>query len=95
MYVTLDISLNFDKMDKIKITSSESKRKLERSEKGLIISLGFKAKVRLQKYKRQGMPSEMSVRMTSPRLLESLRNLRHYLMRRRGPSMSLLTVTFI
>ena len=46
------ISLKFDSMDKMKITSSESEGKLERSGKGLIISLGFKAKVMSQKYKR-------------------------------------------
>ena len=39
-------------MDKMKITSSESKGKLEISGKGLITSLGFKAKVRPQKYKK-------------------------------------------
>ena len=48
----MDISLNFDNLDKIKITSSESEGKLERSEKGLITSMCFKAKVRPQKYKR-------------------------------------------
>ena len=48
-YVTLDISSKFDSMYKMKITSSESKGKLERSGKGLITSLGFKAKVRPQK----------------------------------------------
>ena len=36
----------------MKITSSESKGKLERSGKGLITSLGFKAKARPQKYKK-------------------------------------------
>ena len=36
----------------MKITSSDSKGKLERSGKGLITSLGFKAKVRPQKYKK-------------------------------------------
>ena len=51
-YVTLDISSMFDSLDKIKITSSESKRKLERSGKGLIIFLGFNTEVRLQKYKK-------------------------------------------
>ena len=56
--------------------------------------MGFKAKVKLHKYKKQGMPSEMSVRRTFLRLLGSLRNLRNYLMRRRGPNMSLLTATF-
>ena len=61
-YVTLDISSNFDSLDKMKITSSESKGKLEISGKGLITSLGFNTKARSQKYKRQGMPSVMSVR---------------------------------
>ena len=36
----------------MKITSSESKGKLERSVKGLITSLGLKAKERPQKYKK-------------------------------------------
>ena len=36
----------------MKITSSESKGKLERSGKGLITSLGFNTKARLQKYKK-------------------------------------------
>ena len=48
-YVTLDISSKFDSLDKMKITSSESKGKLERSGKGLITSLGFKTKARPQK----------------------------------------------
>ena len=43
---------NFEKLDKTKIKSSESKRRLERSGKGLITSLGFKAKVRPTKYKK-------------------------------------------
>ena len=93
-YVALDISLKFDSLDKMKIVSSESKVKLERFGKGLITSMGFKVKVRPQKYKRQGMPSEMSVRRTFLRLLGSLRNLRNCLMRRRGPNMSLLTSMF-
>ena len=51
-YVTLDISLKVDSLDKMKITSSDSKEKMERSVKGLITSMVFKAKVRLQKYKK-------------------------------------------
>ena len=51
-YVTLDILLKFDNMDKIKISSSESKGTQERSWKGLITSMGFKAKVRPQKFKK-------------------------------------------
>ena len=43
-YVTLDISSKLDSLDKMKITSSESKVKLERSVKGLITYLGFKIK---------------------------------------------------
>ena len=39
-------------MDKMKIISSESKGKLGRSGKGLITSLGFKAKVRPHKYQK-------------------------------------------
>ena len=48
-YVTFDISSKFDSLDKLKITSSESKGKLDRSGKGLITSLGFKTKARSQK----------------------------------------------
>ena len=53
-YVTLDISSKFDSLDEMKITSSESKGKLERSGKWLITSLGYKAKVSPQKYKKAG-----------------------------------------
>ena len=51
-YFTLDISLNFDSLDNMKITSSESKGKLKISGKGLITSLGFNTKERPPKYKR-------------------------------------------
>ena len=44
--------MKFDSLDKIKITSSESKETLERSVRVLINSLGFKAKVRSHKYKK-------------------------------------------
>ena len=50
-YVTLDISANFDSLNKLETTSSESKGKLGRSGKGLIIALDFKTKVRSSKYK--------------------------------------------
>ena len=48
-YVTLDISSNFDSLDKMKTTSSESKGKLEISGKGLVISLDFNTKVSFAK----------------------------------------------
>ena len=51
-YVTLDISLKFDSLEKMKIKSPESKGKLERSGKGLITSLSFKSRVRPHKYKK-------------------------------------------
>ena len=51
-YVTLDTSSKFDRLYKMKTTSSESKGKWERSAKGLITSLGFKTKSGLQKYKK-------------------------------------------
>ena len=44
-YVTLDILLIFVNLYKMKITSSESKNNLGRSGKGLITSMGIKAKV--------------------------------------------------
>ena len=50
--VTLDISVKFDSLEKMKITSSESKRKLERSGKGLITYQGFKSKARPRKYRK-------------------------------------------
>ena len=51
-YVTLDFSSKFDSLDKMKITSSESKQKLETSVKGLVTSLGFKSKAGSQKIQR-------------------------------------------
>ena len=50
--VTLDISAKFDSQNKMETTSSESKEKLERSEKGLVTALDFKAKVRSPEYKK-------------------------------------------
>ena len=50
--VTLNISANFDSLNKMETTSSESKGRLERSGKGLVTALDFKTKVRSQKYKK-------------------------------------------
>ena len=50
--VTLNVSANFDSLNKMKTTSSESKGKLGRSGKGLVTALTFKTKVRQQKYKK-------------------------------------------
>ena len=51
-YVTFDILLKFDSLEKMETTSSESKDNLGISGKGLITSLGLKAKVRPKKYKK-------------------------------------------
>ena len=51
-YVNLGISLKFDSLDKMRITSSESKDNLVRSGKGLITSLDIKAKVSPTKCKK-------------------------------------------
>ena len=58
--VTLNISEKFESLNKMEITSSESKGKLGRLVKGLVTALTLKIKVRLKNKKRQGMPSEMS-----------------------------------
>ena len=92
----MDISSKFDSLNKMKTTSSESKGKLEISVKGLVTALDFKTEVRFRKgTKKQGMQLVMSARRTFRRLSKSLRKLGNYLMRRRGPNMSLLTATFI
>ena len=50
--VTLEISLKFGSLDKMRITSSDPKDNLGRSGKGLITSLVLKSNVRPKKYKK-------------------------------------------
>ena len=50
MYATLEILLNVGSLDKMRIISSEPEDNLEKSGKGLISSLGIKAKARPKKY---------------------------------------------
>ena len=52
-YVTMVILFKVESLEKIKIASSESMEKLERSGKGFITSLFFKSKVRPHKYKKE------------------------------------------
>ena len=63
-YITLDIVLKLGSLDKMRITSSESKDDLGGSGKGLITSLGLKAKTGTKQgqinTKMKGMPSELS-----------------------------------
>ena len=93
-YVTLYILFKFDILGKMIITSSDSKDNSGRSGKCLITSLGIKSKASPKKYKKAGMPSEISARRTFQRLLGSLINYLVRFMREGGPNMSLLTVTF-
>ena len=51
-YVTLYILLKFDSLDNMRITSSESKVRLGILGKGLITSMGLKAKIIPKKYKK-------------------------------------------
>ena len=44
--------MKFDSVEKAKITSSESKEKLERSGKGLITYLGLKTEIKPHRYKK-------------------------------------------
>ena len=50
--VTLNVSAEFDSLNKMKTTYSESKGTLVRSGKSLVTSLAFKSKVGSQKYKK-------------------------------------------
>ena len=52
--VTLNISEKFDSMNNMETTSSDSKGKLGRSGKGLVIALTVKTKARLKNTKRKG-----------------------------------------
>ena len=49
---TLNVSEKFYSLNNMETTSSESKRKLGRSVKGLVTALAFKIKLRSSKYKK-------------------------------------------
>ena len=51
-YVTLDVLLKFDNLNKMRITSSDPKYNLGRPGKGLIISLGLRSKAMPKKHKK-------------------------------------------
>ena len=52
MYEILKISEEFDNLDKMETTSSESKVKMEGSGKWLVTALALKTKARSKKYKK-------------------------------------------
>ena len=78
--VTLDISAKFDSLNKMETTSSESKGKTKRSEKGLANALAFQTKVRSQKYKKARYAIGNVSKRTFRRLSKILRKLARYLM---------------
>ena len=93
--VTLDISSKFDILEKIKITSSESKGKLERSGKGLVTAMDFKTKLRSPKYKKAryafGNVSEKGLL----KIIKEFEKIGKLPMRKRCPNMNPLQVIFI
>ena len=93
-YVTLDIPLKFDSLDRMKITSSDSKYNLGRSGKGLITSLGIKAKARPKKYKKERYAIINVSKKDISKIIREFENYLMKVMRGRGPKMILLTVNF-
>ena len=78
----------------MKITSSDSKGKLERSGKGLITSLGFKGKVRLQRYKKSRYAIGNVSKKDLSKIIRGFENFEKLPNEKKRPNMSLLTVTF-
>ena len=91
-YVTLDISSKFDSLDKMKITFSESKVKLERSGKGLITYLGFRTKARSQNYKKARYVIVNVSEKDLSRIIKYFEKLRNYLMRSVEQTIKLLKI---
>ena len=73
IYEILNISEKFDDLNKMEITSSESKVELEGSGKGLVTALDLKTKARSKNIRWQGMQSEISVWRKFPTLSKSLK----------------------
>ena len=94
-YVTLDISLKFYSLGKLKIISSESKDNFGRSGKGLITSLGLNTKERPKKYRKARYVIDNVSKKDLSNILREFENYLMKVMRGRVPIMILLTVTFI
>ena len=61
IYKILKTSKNFDDLNKMETTSSESKVESEGSGKGLVTALALKTKSRSKNIERQGIPLEISL----------------------------------
>ena len=86
--------MKFDSLDKMKVSSSESKDNLGGSVKGFITSLGIKSKVRPNKYKK----ARYVIRNVSKKdISKIIREFENYLIkvtRRRVPNTSVLIDSF-
>ena len=73
----------------------DSKEKLERSGKGLVTALYFKTKIRSTKYKKAKYAIENVSEKDILKIIREFEKFENYLMRIRGPNMSLLRAIFI
>ena len=90
-YVTLDVLLKFDSLDKMKITYSESKVNLVSSGKLLITSLGLKAKLGPHKYKKSRNAIKNVSKKDLSKIIREFKNYLMKVMRGRGLIMSVHT----
>ena len=85
-YTAWDLPLKFDNLDNMKITSSEPKDNLEISGKGLITSLGLKAKARTKKYKKSRYAIENVSKHYIPNIIRGFEKLSYESYERNRPN---------
>ena len=93
-YITLYISSEFDSLDKMKITYSESEDELGRSRKGLITYKGLKDQAKPNKCKKERYDNINVIMKDLSKFIMKFENYLMKVMRGRGPNTSLLTDTF-
>ena len=86
--------MKVESLDKMKITSSESKYNLGGSGKGLINSLGIKAKTRPRNYIKARYAIGNFSKKDPSKIIREFENYLMKFRRKRGPNMSLLKVNF-
>ena len=84
-YVNLYISLKFDGMEKMRITSSETKNNLGIPGKGLITSLGLKAKTRPNKCKKERYDIRYISKKNLSKIIREFEKLSYKSYERRSP----------
>ena len=90
-YVTLDITLKFDRLNKMRIRSLESKVKFG---KGLITSLSLENKNIPKKYKKVRYAIRNVIKKDLSKFIREFENYHKKVMRRIGPNMRVPTVCF-